>query len=210
MQTVIYNTKSDILFVNNIIDKLNNGAVGIFPTDTVYGIGCNALDCKALEKLYNIKQRSLNKPINILVSSIEMAKKYIENINTIEKELMNCFWPGGLTIIFQKSHIIPNLLTAGFDTVGIRMPNNKVCLDIIDKFGFPLAMSSANISNKPPDNNLNSLMLDFSSKVDFIINDGELHNKIPSTIVKVEDNKINILREGSICRSDICKYWEVI
>lgn len=205
MTTAIFNNNLDENSTNLIINELQKGSVGVFPTDTVYGIGCDALNLQALKRLYSIKQRSLNKPINILVSNIDMAKKFTKNINNIEQKLMEQFWPGDLTIIFNKSNVVPDLLTSGLDTIGIRMPNNKICLDIINKFGNPIAMSSANISNELPDSNINNLLKDFDSKVSFIINSGDLKTSTPSTIVKVENNNINLIREGKISLDDINK-----
>ena len=205
MATTIFNDDLDENSKKLIINKLRKGSVGVFPTDTVYGIGCDALNLQALEKLFNIKHRPLDKPINILVSNIDMVKKFTNNINNIEQKLMENFWPGALTIIFDKSNIVPGLLTSGLDTVGIRMPNNDICLDIIDKLGTPIAMSSANISNELPDNNIENLLRDFESKVSFIINSGSLKSCTPSTIVKVENNNIKLIRKGKIALNDINK-----
>lgn len=132
-----------------------------------------------------------------------MINNFVKNINPIEQKLIENFWPGKLTIIFDKSDIVPDLLTSGFSTVGIRMPNNKMCLDIIEKFGKPIAMSSANISDEIPDNNLKSLLLDFDNKVSFIINDNNINQNIPSTIVRVEGNCIKLIRKGIISVDDI-------
>lgn len=205
MLTTIFDDNLDENSTNLIINELRKGSVGVFPTDTVYGIGCDALNLQALERLYNIKQRPLNKPINILVSNIDMVNKFVKCINPIEQKLIEKFWPGDLTIIFNKSDIVPDLLTSNLDTIGIRMPNNKVCLDIIDKLGNPIAMSSANISNESPDTNIENLLSDFNNKVSFIINSGDLKDGTPSTIVKVENNNIKLIREGKISIDDINK-----
>lgn len=205
MKTQVFNPPYDDEMINFCIGELKKGNIGIFPTDTVYGIGCDSLDINALKNLYNIKNRNLNKPINILVSNINMVNKFVKNINPIEQKLMENFWPGALTIIFDKSDIAPDILTAGLNTIGIRMPDNKVCLEIIEKYGSPLAMSSANIADEAPDFDLNSLLSDFNNKVSFIINSENLSKCIPSTIVKVEDNNIKILRKGSISIEDIEK-----
>lgn len=205
MKTQIFDFPYNDINFDFCINELKKGNIGIFPTDTVFGIGCDSLNIPALKKLFNIKNRDLNKPINILVSSIDMINKFVKNINNIEQTLINNFWPGALTIIFDKSDLVPNILTSNLSTIGIRMPNNKICLDIIDAYGTPIAMSSANISNNLPDNNLDSILTDFNNKVSFIINDNILNNEVPSTIVRVENNSIKILREGSITINDIKK-----
>lgn len=134
-----------------------------------------------------------------------MLHKCIKNLNHIEQKLIDCFWPGALTIIFDKNTIVPDILTSSLNTIGIRMPNNKICLELIDKFGRPLATSSANISDKDPAFSINdTIKKDFNNNVDFIIDSGET-NKLPSTIVRVDNNEIIILRNGSITKSDIQK-----
>lgn len=205
METLFLNYNQSPDIINSASSILKNGGIGIFPTDTVYGIGCNALDINALEKLYKLKERKFNKPINILVSNTNMINKFVKNINNIEKKLIENFWPGALTIIFNKTEIVPELLTAGLNTVGIRMPNNKIAIELIDKLGIPIAASSANISGEIPATNINNILIDtFNSKINFIIDGGKTYN-IPSTIVRVENNEIRILREGSITKSDILK-----
>lgn len=206
MKTQIFTLPYNDNITDYCVEELKKGNIGIFPTDTVYGIGCDSLNISALKKLYDIKNRNLNKPICILVSSIDMAKKFIKKVNSIEEKLMKNFWPGSLTIVFNKSDIVPDLLTSNLNTIGIRMPNNKLCLDIINKFGNPIAMSSANISDNSPDMDLNSLLIDFDNKVDFIVsNEEQNNNNIPSTIVRVVNNEIRVLREGSITKENIVK-----
>lgn len=187
------------------VNSLKAGNVGIFPTDTVYGIGCDALNPKALKKLYEAKHRNLNNPINILVPNIKVANKFVSSINPIEKQLIKNFWPGPLTIIFKKSSIVPDILNSNLDTIGIRMPQNKVCLDLLYKFGSAIATSSANISKMDPYICINNeLINDFKNNTDFIIDDGKITSGIPSTIVEVlEYNSIKILRNGSISVNDI-------
>lgn len=134
-----------------------------------------------------------------------MVNKCVKSINHIEQKLIDFFWPGALTIIFDKSNIIPDILTSGLATIGIRMPNNKICLELINNFGRPLATSSANISDKNPACSINdNIKNDFNNIIDFIIDSGETDG-IPSTIVRVENNEIIILRNGSITKSDIQK-----
>lgn len=183
--------------------KLKSGNIGIFPTDTVYGIGCDSLNINAIQNLYNVKKRALNKPINILVSDINMVKKLVKDINKIEEKLIENFWPGSLTIVFNKSNIVPDLLTSNLDTVGIRMPNNKLCLELIKTVGKPVATSSANLSDESPTSDLTNFLKDFNDKVSFIIHNEDLNKNIPSTIVRVENNEIKILREGIITIKDI-------
>ena len=186
------------------IDSLKKGNIGIFPTDTVYGIGSDALNTDAINNLFIAKNRNLSNPINILVSNISMVKMFAISINEIEKELMNKFWPGALTIVFEKSNIVPDILTANLNTVGIRMPDNKVCLNLINGFNSPVATTSANMAGRNPYTNINNnVITDFKDTVNFIIDDGKIYSGVPSTIVKVQENFVKILRKGSISANDI-------
>ena len=191
--------------INYCVEQLKLGNIGVFPTDTVYGVGCDSLNKNAIKSLYEIKERNLNKPINILVSNMKMVKKFVKEISPIEQKLIDNFWPGSLTIVFDKSNIVPDILTSNLNTIGVRMPNNKICLDIIETFGHPLAMSSANIADMPPNTNLENLLIDFNNKVDFIIANDQGINNIPSTIIKVKNNEIKLIREGSISIKEIHK-----
>lgn len=205
MNTKIFKQPFDNNLINHCVNEIEKGSIGVLPTDTVYGIGCDCFNINAIQKLYSIKNRKLNKPINILVSNINMINKVVKRVNPIEKKLIEHFWPGALTIIFDKSDVVPDVLTAGLNTIGIRMPNNKLCLEIINKLKNPIAMSSANISDNDPDETLDNLLLDFNSKVNFIVYDKYSKYKVPSTIVRVENDEILILREGSITKNDILK-----
>lgn len=188
---------------------LSNGGIGIFPTDTVYGIGCDCLNTISLNNLYKIKKRELNKPMCILVSNIEMINTYVTNISKLEKKIIQNFWPGPLTIIFKKSNLIPDELNSGLSTIGIRMPNNKICLDLINKLGRPIATSSANISNELPEFSITTALLNnFKNNVDFILDAGKLDKVSPSTIIIVENDTVKLLREGPISLKDIMEVIE--
>lgn len=134
-----------------------------------------------------------------------MINQFVKDINDIEQKLIKYFWPGALTIIFDKDDIVPDILNSGLATIGIRMPDNKICLELINKFGRPLATSSANIADENPAYFIDDAIKNtFNNTVDFIIDSGETAG-IPSTIVRVENNEIIILRKGSITKSDIKK-----
>jgi len=185
-----------------IIEK---GGIVVFPTETVYAIGTNGLDEKAIEKLYKVKKRPLNKPISLLVSNMKMIEKLAEDITSLEYKLMETFFPGPLTIILKKSEIVPNILTANTETIGIRMPEGEIARKLIEYAGVPIAAPSANISGKPTGTNIESIIQDFGENVDFYIDEGESKLGIGSTIVKVIDGIPKILREGSISKEEIYK-----
>ena len=184
-------------------ELIRNGGIVVFPTETVYGIGANALNENAIKKLYDIKKRPLNKPISLLVNSIDMIEQVAKDITKLDYALIKAFFPGPLTIILKKKDIVPNIVTANQDTVGIRMPANEIALKLIGYVGSPIATPSANISGKPSGTNLKDIMEDFDGKVDCFIDDGPRKIGLASTIVQVVDGIPHILRQGSISEKQI-------
>ena len=182
---------------------IKNGGIVVFPTETVYGIGTNGLNENSIKRLYEVKQRPLSKPINLLVNSIEMLEQITQNISELEYKLIKKFMPGPFTIILKKKNIVPNILTANGDTVGIRIPENKVALKLIEYAGVPIATPSANISGKPSGTTLDMINNDFGEKVDYFIDGGKSKIGVASTIVQVIDGKPHILREGAILKENL-------
>lgn len=189
--------------IEKAAELIKKGKIVIFPTETVYGIGVNGLDSNAVKKLYEIKKRPLNKPISLLVSDMEMVEQIARDITDVEYKIMKTFFPGPLTIILKKKEIVPDIVTSGSDTVGIRMPSEKIAIEIVKQAGVPIATPSANISGKPSGTNIKSIMQDFEGKVDFFIDGGESKLGIGSTIVQVINEEPKILREGSITLEQI-------
>ena len=182
---------------------IKNGGIVVFPTETVYGIGTNGLDENAIRKLYEVKERPLNKPINLLVSSIDMIKSVTKDITELEYFLIKEFFPGPLTIILKKKSIVPDILTAGNDTIGIRMPNQEIALRLIEYAGVPIATPSANISGNPSGIEMKKIMEEFKEKVDCYIDGGKSKIGLASTIIQVVNDVPIILREGSISKQQI-------
>ena len=184
---------------------LKNGGIVVFPTETVYGIGANIWDEVAVKRLYEVKQRPFSKPISLLVNSIDMINEVAKDITELEYALMKEFFPGPFTIILKKKDIVPNIVTANLDTVGIRLPANEIALRLIKYAEIPIATTSSNISGKPSVTNLGDVMSEFEGKVDCFINGGPSEIGVASTIVQVIDGKVHILREGSISKEQIDK-----
>ena len=184
---------------------IKKGGIVIFPTETVYGIGTNGLDKNAIKKLYEVKQRPLNKPISLLVNNIEMVEKIAKNITEVEYKLMERFFPGPLTIILEKRDIVPDILTSNTNTIGIRMPSGEIAKKLIEFAGVPIATSSSNISGKPSGTNITDIKKDFEGKVDCFIDNGESELGIPSTVIRIIDNIPHILRQGAISEEEIRK-----
>lgn len=192
----IYNSINESI-LNEINDVLDKDGLIIFPTDTVYGIACNAFSEIAIKKLFLAKNRSFDKPIGVLTDCNEKINMIVKNINKKEKELIDKYFPGNLTIIFDKKEIVSNLLTANKSTIGVRIPDNEIALQILRNYKYPLATTSVNLAGKKEGTEVSDFIDEFKNKVDIIIDAGKT-NEIPSTIVRVENDKINILRDGSL------------
>lgn len=186
-------------------ELIKQGKIVIFPTETVYGIGTNGLDENAVKKLYEVKKRPLNKPISLLVSNMEMVNLIAKDITETEYKIMKSFFPGPLTIILKKKKNVPDIVTAGQDTVGVRMPRGDVARKLVELSGVPIAAPSANISGEPSGTNLQEIMKYFEGKVDYCIDGGNSELGLASTIVQVIDDKPMILRQGSITLEQINK-----
>lgn len=190
------------------VDTIKNDGIIIFPTETVYGIGANAISKKAVEKIYQIKQRPLNKAINIMVANTQEIEKYAIIQNDIEKKIIQNFMPGPITIILNKKPIIPDIVTAGNTKIGIRIPQNEIALEILKQCELPIAAPSANISGEESGINIEGIKDDFDGKVDIFIDGGKSKLAQSSTIVEVIDNKIVIHRQGTITENEINKILE--
>lgn len=180
-----------------LCNLINNGDLAIVPTDTVYGIIADATNEEAIKKVYMAKRRSFSKPLIIMVSSIEMLKKYVKNISDVEKRLIEKYWPGRLTILFKRNNKISDLLTNSGDYIGIRLPDNKELCKLMNMLNKPLVSTSANISDNMTITEISMLEDELKNNISYIVDGGKL-NDLPSTLIKVEDEKIIFLREGEL------------
>ncbi len=169
-----------------------SGGLVVYPTDTLYALGCNALNEEAILKVYETKKRSLAKPLPIAVASIDMMKRYAY-VNKNAEKIAKKFLPGALTIVLRKKRVLPDILTSGLDKVAIRIPANKIALKLIELVGLPLVTTSANISGEAPPASIEEVKI----KADYIINGGKLEG-IPSTIIDLSEAAPKILRRGKI------------
>ena len=189
---------------------IRNGGLVLFPTETVYGLGANGLDENAVKKIYKAKGREQDNPLILHVSNFDMVSKIAKNISDIEYTLMKTFWPGPFTIILDRTEIVPDIVTAGLDTVGIRMPSGSIAKELISYAGIPIAAPSANVSGRPSGTNIKDIFEELSDKVDYIVDGGECEVGLESTVVRVVDGIPNILRPGKISPEDIKKAVGVV
>ena len=176
---------------------LKNGGLVVFPTETVYGLGGNALDSDAAKKIYAAKGRPSDNPLIIHIAQPKDAEKYCIT-NEIYYRLADAFMPGPLTVILPKRDIVPSSVTGGLSTVAVRCPSHPIARELISASGFPIAAPSANISGKPSPTCAEYVIEDMSGRVDMIIDGGECEIGLESTIVKIENDGLILLRPGGI------------
>ncbi|MDV0446862.1 Threonylcarbamoyl-AMP synthase [Methanosarcinaceae archaeon Ag5] len=176
---------------------LTGGQIVAFPTDTVYGLGAGAFDAKAVDKIYRAKGRPPEKPLSILIGSAGDMKKMASDVPESAFILAEKFWPGPLTIILNKNSQIPDNVTCGKKTVGLRVPNHPVALALIQKTG-PLACPSANLSGNSDPKSAANVLADLDGKIDLLIDGGETTIQMPSTIIDLTENPPKILRRGGL------------
>ncbi len=182
-----------MLDIDKLLKVLNDGEIALLPSDTVYGLFADATNSESIKRIDNAKKS--NKPHLIVVSSLEMLKEYTSEINDLQKKIIDKYWPNTLTILFKKNDKIDDNLTKGSEYIGIRMPNNEFLLDLLNKFNKPLISSSANITNEKVITSIDLLDEELKKHISYIYDVGKL-NDIASTLIKVENNKITILRSG--------------
>lgn len=194
-------------FNNSIFDELGStirtGGLVVFPTETVYGIGANGLDYISVRKIYAAKGRSSDNPLILHICSLDMLNQITKDISYVEKLLIDAFFPGPFTIILNKTEIVPNAVTAGLDTVAVRMPNNEIAQKIIQASGVPIAAPSANISGRPSGTVVNDIIEELGDKVDYIVDGGMCNIGLESTVVRVIDDVPTILRPGKVTKEQI-------
>lgn len=204
MKTEYYKVKYDFsLALENAYNHIKNGSIIIFPTETVYGIGCRLFDEFAIKKIYEIKQRPKDKPLTAYITRIDMLNVLCKNIPDEFLILAEKFLPGPLTIILHKKNEISTTITSGLDTIGIRMTNNKFCQELITLLDEPLAGTSANISGKTSISDISPFCDEFEGKVSSIYDDGPCNIGTESTVLNLTGKEPEIIRQGAISKNDI-------
>lgn len=203
MKTLILKLEKKNL--ENIIAKavsvLKNSGIVIFPTETVYGIGADAFNLAAVNKIFEIKGRAKDNPLIFHVSSITMVEN-LAHINRLAKKIIKTFWPGPLTLVLKSK--IDKKYSFGLETVAVRMPENYIALRLIESLESPIVAPSANISGKPSSTDFAHVYNDFNGKVDCIIDGGKTVYGIESTVIDVsEDDNCYLLRPGAFSIEDL-------
>jgi len=192
---------------------ISDGGIVAFPTESFYGLGVDATNPHAIKRLFEAKKRDHDLPILILISSIRELPQYVAYIPSRAKRLGKKFWPGGLTMVFRSSPILPTVLTAGQEKVGIRISSHPLANALSRALNVPITATSANISGMPPCLRADQVVEWFDNGVDLILDGGITEGKHPSTIFDVTSDPPKILREGIVKAEEIIKsgiYNEVI
>lgn len=184
---------------------LKEGKTVIFPTETVYGLGANALEEIAVKKIYEAKGRPSDNPLIVHIYKKEQVYELAKDISDKAEIIMDTFWPGPITIILNKRNIVPKATSGGLDTVAIRMPSHKIAIEIIKQAGIPIAAPSANISGRPSPTKANHVYEEMNGRVSGIILGGDSNFGLESTVLDLTNDIPMILRPGSITKEELEK-----
>lgn len=191
----------------NLIDEagriLREGGLVAFPTETVYGLGANAMKPDAAAKIYKAKGRPSDNPLIVHIADVNQVSDLAEDITAQAQRVMEAFWPGPLTVILPKKHEVPDEVTAGLNTVAIRMPDHPVALAIIKSAGVTVAAPSANSSGKPSPTRAEHVLQDLNGKINMIVDAGPCKVGLESTVLDLSVENPVILRPGAITREDL-------
>lgn len=196
METKIFETTNEGL--EEAAELIRQGETVVFPTETVYGLGGNALDSEAVKKIFAAKGRPSDNPLIVHIADFSQIKEFVEEIPDTAKILAEAFWPGPLTMIFKKKPCIPNEVSAGLDTVGIRIPSDKTARMFLSKCGVPVAAPSANISGRPSPTTFEHVFEDMQGRVGGIIKGESSEVGVESTVLDLTAQVPTVLRPGGV------------
>ncbi|MDD3653248.1 MAG: L-threonylcarbamoyladenylate synthase [Desulfotomaculaceae bacterium] len=198
----LVNPEAELLEAGGLI--LRQGGLVAFPTETVYGLGANALDGRAVKGIFQAKGRPADNPLIVHVASREAIGGLVKEAPGVAKELMDAFWPGPLTIILPVGKGVPAEVTAGLDTVALRMPRHPVALGLIHAAGVPVAAPSANTSGRPSPTTAQHVLNDLEGQIDMVLDGGPAGVGVESTVLDLTLPEPTVLRPGGITPEELC------
>lgn len=202
METLLLSTCSED--IARASDILRSGGLVAIPTETVYGLGANAFDKNAVLNIFRAKGRPADNPLIVHIAEISQLYDIVSEVNENAKKLIEAFWPGPLTIVMKKSEKIPAEVSAGLDTVAVRMPSHRVANMILKECNIPVAAPSANTSGKPSPTSCKHVVDDMFGKIDAIVDGGECQVGLESTVVDVTEEVPMLLRPGGVTYEQLC------
>jgi L-threonylcarbamoyladenylate synthase len=185
------------------VAALKRGDVIAFPTETLYGLGADALNAAAVEKIFQLKGRDSANPIPVLIADRRMLSRLVLDVPPLAEKLINHFWPGPLTIVLPARRDIPPLLVSAAGGVGVRISSQPIANALVQGLGLPLTATSANPSGRPAARTVKEAKEYFSGQIDIFLDGGTLTSKTGSTVVEIAGDRIRIIREGDIARSKL-------
>ena len=189
--------------LKNALDILTNGGIVSFPTETFYGLGVNALDERAVNKIFRVKRRDINKPLLIFIASKDQLSDLAKTVNVTAKKLIDCFWPGPLTLVFEATSKVPEILTGNTGKVGVRVSGSGFVRLLCKLSGFPITGSSANVSNNPEPASAVEVIKSLGDKIDLLLDGGKATGTQSSTVLDVCETLPKLIRQGIIGKDAI-------
>jgi len=180
--------------ISKVVDVLENGGVIAYPTDTTYGIGCSIMNKRGIERIYSIKQREKNKPFSFICSDLSDIARYAR-VSNFQYKIMKRFLPGAYTFVLNATNIVPSLLVTKQKTVGIRIPDNRICLAIVQALGHPIITTSANRSGEEPIGDPVAVDHEMGKLLDVVVDGGTLSAAVSSVVSLIDDIPL-VLRKG--------------
>jgi L-threonylcarbamoyladenylate synthase len=177
---------------------VSRGGVIAYPTETFYGLGVDATNDQAINRIFEIKGRNFNNPISVIIGNAQDVYPLVRNVTDSARKLMNAFWPGPLTITFEASDRVSPLLTANTGKIGIRLSGNDIARGIAEKTGKPLTATSANLSGAPECEDADQVIRQIGNKIEAIVDTGKTKSRIGSTIIDASCEPAQIIRPGVI------------
>ena len=186
-------------------EVIQAGGVIVYPTETVYGIGANALSPDAIKKVQAVKKRADPKPMLVLIPTLEALRGLVIDISVAAQKLIDAFWPGPLTLVFKASACVPRELTSGTGTVGARIPSSALCKRLLELAGCPITSTSANLTGEPSPASAAEIQRTLGTAVDLFLDAGTLPPREPSTVIDVSSRGARLIRSGAIPLEQIAR-----
>ena len=185
---------------------LREGEIAAFPTDTVYGVGANAFERFAVRQIFAIKKRPPDKALPVFITQVDDLNLVARHIPNPAWSLLQALWPGALTVVLPKNPALPDIVTAGQDTVAVRIPNHPVCLELVNRVGRPLAVTSANVSGQDTPPTAQGVADQLGPELPLVLDGGPSPTPIPSTIIDLSVSPPRLLRQGELSLTTLQEY----
>jgi L-threonylcarbamoyladenylate synthase len=206
MMTEIIKINSEKIEKNKIASAakiINSGGLVAFPTETVYGLGADAFNSDAVMNIFKAKNRPADNPLIVHVSGVQMLEEVVKEISPLARKLIKKYWPGPLTLVLEKSDEVPDSVSCGLKTVAVRMPSNKIALELIKKSGVPIAAPSANLSSSPSSTSAEHVLHDLDGRIDLILDGGFCDIGLESTVLDISGKIPRLLRPGKVSLEEL-------